>query len=436
MDLFEIFRKKEIKIEPGKNISVEYLFSEHIWDVFPKKGDALLFIKKELCSEDVRYIMGFDGPITVKAEEPKDLDVLDLIDRITSVSQYEEISNICLNYAHVNDTLYIFSEASQIPSVPNIVKLYPMKRTDIETLYKNPVMIKEMTIDEPDKEGQQTEQDTNEKDSQSQTTYISNDNIVNEMTEKNSENVKELKLILLKLKQLFDEKYTVISIEVKGGAVERKTISLTEFYSDNGISSGRLKGSWNLFSKEDIEKNIEPRILGRAMDELNKEYVLTIGGYGKIIEKTKIDEYLKMINDIVKDYVSYLSKGNISKIGKIDIKIKFNPQEMLKSSLKELEEYLLKIRVKDEGKQEYEDNIKNFTSYYLRNGLDFAKDIRVNTRELTFTENQWQNRDFLEKLLKSVVNDKKAFFNSEFKDILFRYDSLIVESGLRYYRGF
>lgn len=427
MDIFEIFRKKEIKIEPGKNLSVEFLRSNNVRELFPQKGDDLLYIKKHLCKDDLLYLETFDGHVTVKTEEPDQLDDFDLQSKLFEISEFNVISNIGLNYVHVNDILFIFNDEVQESSVPNVVKLYPMNRTEVESLYTKVV------TEEVNKEDIGSSKSTESKDDTSENIKdnVDNDNILVNIKEKKPEKAKELELILRKLKEIFDENYTVISVEVKGVNIERKTISLNDFYSDNEINPGRLKGSWILFTKEDIEKKIEPRLFDRARDEINKKYILNIGGYGNVIKKEKISEYYQELETIISNYISYLSGEEVAKIGNIKIEKKFDAKSLIEKSATELREYLFSIQVKSEKRDEFEHNIENFVYPYIDYGLDLTSDIKLKKKELTFTDRQWQNTDFLEKLIQSVENDKREFFITEFENVLSRYDELTAKCEIR-----
>ena len=249
MDIFEIFRKKTIKIQPDENLTMNYYAVDKVTDVFPKTGDELLYIKKKLDQNDEDFLESFscNGTITVKSEKPDSIFCSDIQKIFDEKYDFSILDNIGLNYLHTNDTLFIFSEEIEKPSVPNVVKFYPVKRNDLEEYYSIPINteIKSITPDD-NKSGEDEPADDSKKKKD-----IKNDpdDIVAEIGNTYDGKKQELQLLLKALKDIFDHDYIRVKVEIKGAAIDRKTISLTDFYEKNGISPGRLKGSWTIFEK-------------------------------------------------------------------------------------------------------------------------------------------------------------------------------------------
>lgn len=426
MGIFEIFRKKTIKIQPDKNLTMNYYAVDKVTEVFPKTGDELLYIKKKLDQNDVEFLESFscNGPITVKSENPNDIFCSDIQNIINEKYDFGILDNISLNYLHTNDTLFVFSDEIEKPSVPNVVKVYPVKRNDLEEYYSVPINteIKSVTPDE-NKSGEDEPADDSKKKKD-----IKNDpdDIVAEIGNTNDGKKQELQLLLKALNDMFDSKYVIVSVEIKGAAIDRKTISLTEFYEKNRISPGRLKGSWTIFEKASAKKSFESGIVNRAMNAVYDEFAINIDGYGRIIKTDDSDKFKIKVKGIETDYKTYLRGDKVEKIGDQIVFKQFDSNKVLNNSLEELKKYLISIRPKNEEESSYNGVVEWFIEKQKRKYANFEKDVQVRTILSTFHNEQWKSKYFLSKIKNCIEkNREKGFFDEGFINLIERTENYL-----------
>lgn len=421
MDLFSIFHKKEIQLQAGKDLKVEYLNCKEIREILPVCGEDLLLIKKNIDMDDVEYINSFTGDITIRTEMSNSLESFDAIKKIGPGCDYMVTENICLNYIHTNETLFVFSDEG-ISSVPNVLKIYPMKREDVSFLYSEIESIPDSISTNPDNSviDNSDNSDLQEK-AESKSPKEEDDN----KRQKPKEEI-EKNLILDKIQNLFNQNYVDISVKIEGSAVERKTISLNEFYKKHNISSGRLKGSWVIFDKHEASKYIEQGITKKAMKPIEDKYSLVIENYGKIIKKNTLDEFMKQVDSIINDYKEYLKGKNEKKIGDVTIHTKFNCSDPLDKTCEDLRNYLMNICPYEgaAGEKMYGCTVDEFIDEVKEKYCDFSSDVKSITKYVNYPLEQWENEDFIRKFIKCVRGDKKGFFQPELIELIDRYENI------------
>ena len=426
MGIFEIFRKQTIKIQPDKNLTMNYYAVDKVTEVFPKTGDELLYIKKKLDQNDVEFLESFscNGTITVKSENPNDIFCSDIQNIINEKYNFGILDNISLNYLHTNDTLFVFSDEIEKPSVPNVVKVYPVKRNDLEEYYSVPINteIKSITPDE-NKSGEDEPADDSKKKKD-----IKNDpdDIVAEIGNTNDGKKQELQLLLTALKDIFDHDYIRVKVDFKGAAIERKTISLTDFYEKNGISPGRLRGSWTIFEKAKVKNIFESGIVTRAMNAVYDKFTVNIDGYGRIIKTEDKDKFQKIVKEIENDYKTYLRGGSIKKIGDQIVNKQFKPKETVETSINELKKYLLSIRPNNEDEEVYYWKVDWFIDGQVDKCMNFENDVYARSILSTFHNEQWKSKEFLSRIKECIdKNKKEKFFGDSFIELMERTEKYL-----------
>jgi hypothetical protein len=251
-----------------------------------------------------------------------------------------------------------------------------------------------------------------------------------------SEEKIEQNLILDEIQKIFNLKYVDISVKIEGGQVERKTISLNDFYKKHKISSGRLKGSWVIFDKDKADKYIEQGITKRAMKSVEDKFSLNIENYGKIIRKDNLDEFMKKVDDIVKNYKEYIKGDDVKTIGDIPIHTKFNSKLPLKNTCEELRSYLFSICPYENRDEQYmyADSVDEFIDWVKDKYSDFYSDVKSITKYTNYPTEQWKNEDFLKKFIKCVKEDKKEFFQSELIELIDRYENIDIPENNQIYK--
>ena len=426
MDIFEIFRKKTIKIQTDENLTMNYYAVDKVTEVFPKAGDELLYIKKNLDQNDLGFLESFscNGTITVKSENPRDIFCSDIQKIVDKKYDFGILDNIGLNYLHTNDTLFIFSDEIEKPSVPNVVKLYPVKRNDLEEYYTVPINpeINSLT------DGENKSDEADPVDDQEEKKNIENDpdDIVAEVGNINDGKKQELQRLLTALKDIFDHDYIRVKVDFKGAAIERKTISLTDFYEKNGISPGRLRGSWTIFEKAKVKNIFESGIVTRAMNAVYDKFTVNIDGYGRIIKTEDKDKFQKIVKEIENDYKTYLRGGSIKKIGDQIVNKQFKPKETVETSINELKKYLLSIRPNNEDEEVYYWKVDWFIDGQVDKCMNFENDVYARSILSTFHNEQWKSKEFLSRIKECIdKNKKEKFFGDSFIELMERTEKYL-----------
>jgi len=414
MNLLEFFRHKQINITSNEQVSVKFVSVINAAELYNNAAGDLLLIKKHISMEDAEILLSYHGSCSIFTEQPKTLDSFDSLKKLLNIFPVCYIDSVELNYLHYGNTLIAFCEALQKEttiSFPNAVFINPVYRNDVET---------SMSIDakalkaEPDKKSNDMTQSQNSVPAES------------ESEQKGSKTTSEVILVRKALKELFDKTFSLIKVNFFGTNIENKIIGLSGFYKDNGIAEGRLKGSWTLFDKNTVGNVMEKGILEKAREKVFKQFSVSIPSYGRIIKIADTDKLKEQIYIILSEYQKYLKgDADCKSIYGVPINQGFSPSEAINESMEQLRTYLISAFPYDKF---------DFSSYYLRNVndfieqtrkslVDFEKQTGVNINETSYTENQWENRDFINRLWEAV-NYHRSFFPRDFLSLLDRYSKL------------
>jgi hypothetical protein len=398
----ELFHLNQITITPDPNVQVEYLTIRNTLELYSRASGDVLLVKQQIGTQDVEWLKSFDGEKTVFTMRPNTLESLDALKDCNGIAFLDSID---LNYLHFGEMLIAFGDLSQNVSAPNAVLMQPVRRKDAEEIVK----VVSETIDHQDSftEMPKNSRHTSELESGTQT---------------------EKHLVRAALAKAFSDTYTVVDARFSGTSFENKTISLTEFYEKNGIEKGRLRGSWTLFDKQEINKVLDEGIARKAVDAINKEMSLSIPGYGRIVRTENLGRYREGLESIERDYRQYLN-GNTQQVGSIHAKNGFTPNEAIENSLSELKRYLLTICPNPDWGL-YEKHVECFVDDTRGKLIHFSDKVKLRITESSFKESQWENPDFIESIRKTFATNR-GFFSNEFMYLFGRYAQLQSSGNAR-----
>lgn len=326
---------------------------------------------------------------------PKTLESLDALSECDSIAFLDSID---LNYLHFGVMLIVFGDPSQSASAPNAVLMHPIRRKDAEEIVK-------LVSKAPERQNSFVEK--------------SEDSQPSSKSELGARS--EIQLVRTAIAEAFSNTYTVVDARFSGTSFENKTISLTEFYDKNGIEKGRLRGSWTLFDKQEINKVLDDGIARKAVDAINKEMSLSIPGYGRIVRIEDLGRYREGLESIERDYRQYLN-GNTQQVGSIHAKNGFTPNEAIENSLSELKRYLLTICPNPDW-DGYGKHVECFIDDTRGKLIHFSDKVKLRITESSFKESQWEKTDFVESIWKAF-DTNHDFFSDKFICLLDRYSQL------------
>ncbi len=412
MGLLELV-KKQINITSDENLKIEYMKANDIYDIlkFLKEDfEDFILVKRDLVLNETDLISCYKG--IVFTTKPKTLNSFDAVKKLEENKNIKvvELKNIGLNFISCGEILYAFSEIQPDSEFPNVLKIYPVHKKIFEENISAQNNNNNINIEISD--NAITKKFNHKTNIQ---TAIQNENHEIESREK-----REKKLILKELFRIFNEEFTVVRIEFWGD-IEDKKIGLTRFYNCHGISKGRLMGSWKLFDKDQLNTILDKGLKKKIIDALSKEFSISLGvSYGKIIHNKDKEDFKKRAEDIEKDYLDYLrgiNKNNT--IGNIKIRVAFNPEEAVNSSRNQLSKYLkgLKPNISEFERIKYNYDVDKFVKEAFADidTNDFASKVILKKIFTNFTEDQWEDDNFIEVIKDACGNEKnRKFFSEEF----------------------
>ena len=249
MDLFELFREKQIRITPESQVTVKYITAGTASDLFSLAEGDMLLVKKQITREDLASLKEYAWSVTVFSAQPDSLDAFDVQKELRDIAEVHHLEAVGLNYLHFGKTLLVFGEFEKVLSetaVPNALSITPVRRDQIETKLAVDMEAIQSILGK--------HQPTPDSDSSMPEQHGS--------AEKKTASWKspsEIDMIRAELTEQFKERYSVVKTEFTGVSFESRQISLSEFYRDHGIAQGRLLGSWMLSSSVQPLKAPSPR---------------------------------------------------------------------------------------------------------------------------------------------------------------------------------
>lgn len=416
---------RKILLDAEDSVHVDYLRFDRASDMYSYvKGECLL-VKDQINQEDVEWLSRRAGKVDVFSMRAGSYSVSECIDKLKRVGiEVNFVDQIELNYVHSDQTLFVFKTFGRVNGgsvVPNTIRIYPVKRDEI--------IVPIAALKQCGKSEDFTDAELKGEDSRSADIALGDfadtnaDSTVaensNEKTEESEHSTKR-DLLCQELKTRFDQNYSFVNVEFRGVHIERMSIPLSRFYEKNGISGGRLKGSWTLFEQNELNQIMDKGILDKAISAVVDKYTFRIPGYGRIIRVQKRNSYFDKISNIESDFKEYLSGKQQGKIGEIEIKKAFSPQTAIDKGLGLLEEYLNKLMPSSDKSICYHDNVSDFIAEQHEKCNDFSGKVSVKVEETSYRESQWKDIEFVQSIRSAFYEKKrkKADFLKEDEDFL------------------
>lgn len=419
MSLFEVFRQKQVKITPEVTVNVEYITVESVMDIYTRATGDVLLVKRQLTPQDTAWLQAHRGYYTVFTTEPKTLVAFDAQADLTDTDRVHLIESIGLNFLHFGDELYAFADipdGSPAPGTPNVVRVYPAYRSDVETQLSINLEAIQNALGIRDPTGSPASDDQAEIPPSHDTPPV-------------KEPPKEIDLVRAKLAELFSERYSVLRVRFEGSKPESRTVPLTGFYAKHKIAKGKLRGTWSLFNKVDLTKIMDAGIVERAKEAVLGKVSVSIPGYDTIIRVKDVAFCRAAMEKIEADYKAYLDgKAGCTHVGEIKIAIAFTPWDAVDATFHELREYLLGLKPPGESEYKYENAVDRFLAKERNNCRSFSDGVEVQPKETAYKESQWESKRFVMALWKAV--DKRPdFFDPDIVELLNRYTEQINRIG-------
>lgn len=405
-------------ITPDKSCEVEFIKRRTIEELlWMAKGNALLIIK-HIDTEGQRAALNNKTKWDIYTEEPKTITEKQFYETLykNSINHYI-IPEINMNYFHDDTGLYIFSDKSGDSDIPDMIRVYPVKREELlvlterlsgidlhENLNRDQVaeglnMVSQISLIEEVGSQDSTNDDSSHRDQDS------------------SINDKNKRLYINELTNKFNNKYGLTKLKCQGVSFEDITISLNDIYKRLGVERGRLKGSWKLFDKNEIAMELDIGVAKDAVKVCKDKYTYKIEGYDHIIALENRKAFSDAANEIEAQYKRYISGEEIESIGDMKIRRPCRIKGKLGQAISELELYLTKLC------EENEDN-KRIIHKFLEKQIDklnhFEDRIKIKQEWYNTMTYQWEDMDFANKVLK-VFSERDM--EKEFCDLLRRYIS-------------
>ena len=407
MSLFEIFRQKQVKISSEVTVNVEYITVGSIADIYDRAFGEVLLAKRQLTERDTSWLQAHQGSYTVFTTKPKTLEAFDSQAKLTDTDRVHFMESIGLNLLHFRDELYVFSDVSdtgQAPGTPNVVRIQPAHRSDIETLLSINVEairtawgIADPIVDNPAENKPSC-------DNASAT-----------------EPPREIDLVRARLADLFAARYSVLRVRFEGTKPENRAVRLTDFYIRQNIAKGKLRGTWSLFNKADLAMVMDAGIVERAKEAVLSRVSASVPGYDTIVRVKDAASCRADMEKIEADYKAYLDgKAGCTHVGEIKITTAFSPKDAMNAAFSELREYLLGFSPPFDYENKYENAVDRFLEKERWRCNSFSDSVKVKLEESAYKESQWESKDFVIALCKTVVK-RPDFFDQDFVKLLERY---------------
>jgi hypothetical protein len=146
----------------------------------------------------------------------------------------------------------------------------------------------------------------------------------------------------LKKVYFYRNNFKLLKYELQGTKIQSKKLNLNPFIRLLEGQNERLKSSWTIFSKEELEGLKDMNLFEKEVKEITNKYIVDMGRFGYLIpidKKKEFDSEIKKIKDAFKTYIKSEAKEDNIFIQKS--KGRPNIKAILASSKKELIYYLL-----------------------------------------------------------------------------------------------
>lgn len=408
MSLFQVFQEKSVQIQSTQKVYPAFTKVRTIAEILQELDGEATLILHRVPFEVADWIRSSPVPCTLYTTAPSTLEEWDAVKSICETCPVYIVPAIGMNYIHCSDTLFIIPERFSNSSVANVVMITSMTKKEIDT---------QIAIDIGKIAAQFGVEPTSACDSNNVPTTAAENPKVFTFSRDD-----ELQLMREEITKRMSESYCIVKTEMPNISIDRKTVSLTEFYKKNGIARGRLRGTWEIFDPYVLPKIMDNGIAQRALDRVNKQYTVSVENAYKLVHKEELMKYQHSIKQIESDYRSYLRGHKVSYVGAERIKVPFSPGAAIDASIFELTRYLKSIETPSAVRY----SVEAFTKDAKRKIFDSIANAESRTVITAFAEEQLNDPRYVSKLWKAIC-DNSNFFDGRLIMLIQRYYDLFSE---------
>jgi hypothetical protein len=301
------------------------------------KDDFVLFVRKHLTFEDVAQLNNLNNYVVVTSY-PSSVNEFNFQKEIAPHVQIINPFPNTIDYIYWKCTLWIFASSNGKGYLWGAIEITNINSEDIdEYLNKAKVIFdywKEHVRDNNTEVGGSTS--------------LENKDLV--LPNVISYEKPPLELYRKEISDLFKELFSEIEVEFRGISVNRKTISLSDFYKKHHIAGEQLSGSWRLFEKATLEKHVDTWAVELARKQIDDAYTIQIKGHGSILYNKWKSDYYHVLNDYYDSCKKYYNGDYIEKIGTVKVSCQCTLVDVLEKSEINLRNYLINTLVNNSSK--------------------------------------------------------------------------------------
>ncbi len=107
---------------------------------------------------------------------------------------------------------------------------------------------------------------------------------------------------------VYRNKYKIVQQTIYGIRIENKRINLKPFIRLLPTNVDRLRSSWNVFNREDIDALQDTKTFWIELKKLEEKYkgsLLDAGRFGKLLDTTKKADYVNDVTELISDFKAY-----------------------------------------------------------------------------------------------------------------------------------
>lgn len=371
---------RKILLSDDSLVHVEYLKYESISEIYAQAEGTCLLVKNQMSEEDVDWILSYPHAVDILTMYANSYPVSACICQMEYAGRkVNYVESIELNLFHYGQALLIFRECKPADTGapgPNVIKIYPVKRSDIMIPVVE-VEKRKLNDDSEDFSGANVER-SDRVDDETAITEGAFESLTSAIPT-------EEELLRKHLKELFDQKFSFVKVQFRGTRIDRISIPLSDFYKSCSISEGRLKGSWTLFDTREVEELLDKGIADRALNSAFQSLTIQISKYGRIIHAQDRERFHEAVHGIEDDFRKYLAGENTKgKVGDVEIKKTLNLTQATAKGLQLLEDYLKEIMPANAYKDRYESEVQGFIESHRKKCEDFSERVELKIEEMEY----------------------------------------------------
>jgi hypothetical protein len=310
------------------SVTLEVFYYHDILNIIRKAQERIIFIKQAFFKEEIESILQSKKESNVnislffeKSDKPiregfGDKDAIELI--------HKNIELIDISHFKVeNIAILIVDKITFIFTPPNINVSYYNSRMHIILLNEKETALflqKHFRdkVDVPERSDDKSIGD------EIQSSFEDEKNSLEKLKEKLEKDPPLDRSKLEKVK-FYRNNYKILKRSVCGIRINNKSLSLRPFNAFSSMKDDRLKRSWTIFTKSDVDDLQDLKAFEKEYDEIINKYkyeenLIVCGTIGDIVKVDKKDSLASDLKLLEHDYIEYLNPGYFYKRGVKDEK--------------------------------------------------------------------------------------------------------------------